>query len=213
MIKKKIKKIILKIKNPKIRKIIFEYLKKDIKNQMWSTYLRELTQKYYGVEIGIGSYGGCYSVEDIPKGTKIGKYCSFAKKIYIFNANHPIDFVSTHPITYNSNLNFVKNEKIKRNKLMIGNDVWVGQNVIILSKVKSIGNGSIIAAGAVVTKDVEPYSIVAGNPAKVIRYRFEKEVIEELEKIKWWDKAPEEILKNSEEMNNVKLYIEREVDE
>lgn len=68
----------------------------------------------------------------------------------------------------------------------IGNDVWIGRNVIVLPGV-SIGNGAVVGAGSVVTKNVEKYSIVAGNPARPIRYRFTSEQIEKLEKIKWWD--------------------------
>lgn len=79
---------------------------------------------------------------------------------------------------------------------MIGNDVWIDMNAIVMRGVK-IGDGAVIAAGAVVTKDVAPYSIVGGNPAKLIKYRFTEEVIGKLLEIKWWDWDEEKIRRNS----------------
>ena len=89
----------------------------------------------------------------------------------------------------------------------IGNDVWIGANVIILSGV-SIGDGAIIAAGAVVTKDVEDYSIVGGVPAKLIKYRFSKEQIHRLQKIKWWDWSHEKIEEHIEEFYQPDVFVE-----
>jgi acetyltransferase-like isoleucine patch superfamily enzyme len=78
--------------------------------------------------------------------------------------------------------------------LKIGNDVWCGVNSIILPNVREIGDGAVVAAGAVVNIDIPPYAIVAGNPARIVRYRFEKEVVDELLESKWWEKSIEEIL-------------------
>ena len=87
-------------------------------------------------------------------------------------------------------------KKLKTNsKTKIGNDVWIGHNVIILSGI-TIGDGAILAAGSIITKDVEPYTIVAGNPAKTIRKRFSENVIIELLDFKWWDLSNEQIDKN-----------------
>ena len=84
---------------------------------------------------------------------------------------------------------------IDRKTLTIGNDVWVGYNVIITNKCQNIGNGAVIGAGSVVTKDVPAYSIVAGNPAKIIRYRFDEETISIIEKSEWWNFTPEKLMK------------------
>jgi acetyltransferase-like isoleucine patch superfamily enzyme len=82
---------------------------------------------------------------------------------------------------------------IPAKKLEIGNDVWIGQSAIILRQVSKIGDGAVIGAGAVVTKDVPDYAIVAGSPAKVIRYRFSQENIQKLKKEQWWNKSIEEL--------------------
>ena len=82
------------------------------------------------------------------------------------------------------NFNFVPNPQ--KQQVKINHDVWIGQNVTLLAGIQ-VGTGSIIAANSVVTKDVEPYSIVGGNPAKIIKYRFSKEIIDKLLEIKWWE--------------------------
>lgn len=117
----------------------------------------------------------------------IGKYCSIASKVSIGVDAHPTDWLSTSPIQYNGSVRIF--EKIKTrlsyNRNMntnIGNDVWIGANAIIKKCI-------IIGAGAVVDKNVSPYSIVGGVPAKIIRFRFSPDVIEELLKIKWWNKS------------------------
>ncbi|WP_414054793.1 CatB-related O-acetyltransferase [Macrococcus equi] len=129
---------------------------------------------------------------------KIGRYCSLASDIKIGLGKHPTHLLSTSPIFY-SDLNPLK-IKIK-NKLdfndqsertVIGHDVWIGANVIIMDGVK-IGDGAIIGAGSIVTKDVEPFSIVAGIPAKMIKKRFDDEMINEITESNWWLLEPEEV--------------------
>ncbi|WP_449401090.1 CatB-related O-acetyltransferase [Chryseobacterium wanjuense] len=107
--------------------------------------------------------------------------------------------------TYNINSNIigepVENEKISKELIIIEDDVWIGSNSVILSGVK-IGRGSIIGAGSVITKDVEPYSIVGGNPAKILRKRFDQKVIDKLEESQWWLWDKEEIIKNKKFFKN-----------
>ena len=122
----------------------------------------------------------------------IGRYCQFGGYIALHATNHPISYPSTY-----INIRLFNGEMAKHKKdapIRIGNDVWVGHGAIILSGV-TVGNGAIIGSGAVVTKDVEPYSIVGGNPAKMIRKRFNDNIIKELQELKWWEKTPEEINK------------------
>ncbi len=122
----------------------------------------------------------------------IGKYCQFGTGIAIYTKNHPTNHLSTY---INKNLfeGELKMLRIK-NDVTIGNDVWIGHNAIIVGNV-TIGNGAIIAAGAVVTKNVEPYTIVAGVPAKKIKMRFSKNIIKEIEELRWWDKSETELEK------------------
>lgn len=128
--------------------------------------------------------------------TEIGKFCSISEDCNIGMPSHPADMVSLSPV-FLMGKNYLQtnfyNEKYEDcPKTIIGNDVWIGANVKIKSGIM-IGDGAIIGAGAVVTKDVEPYSIVAGVPAKVIRYRFEKETICDLLNMEWWNWTDEKI--------------------
>jgi acetyltransferase-like isoleucine patch superfamily enzyme len=110
--------------------------------------------------------------------------------------NHPAKWVSTHPFAYDKkygfvNQNWVFEEQITK-KCVIGHDVWIGANAIILAGI-TVGNGSIIGANSLVTADVEPYSIVAGTPAKLIRFRFDQQTIDGLQHLKWWSWDDERI--------------------
>ena len=135
--------------------------------------------------------------------SKIGKFCSISYDVKIGLISHPLDYISTSPVFYAKRRGWVDsnlyNESVNGN-VEIGNDVLISSNVTILSGVK-IGNGAVIGAGAVVNKDVPAYAIVAGVPAKIIKYRFEEGFIKELEQIKWWDFG-EEILKKHVSMAN-----------
>ena len=127
----------------------------------------------------------------------IGKFCQIAAGVeFVMNgANHQMNAVSTFPFYtlegWKMNPPAASDMPFKGDTV-IGNDVWIGQNATILPGVH-IGDGAIIGANSVVASDVEPYSIVAGNPAKTIRYRFDTELTELLLKFKWWDKPIEEI--------------------
>lgn len=123
--------------------------------------------------------------------TIIGKFCSIGPNFYCGIAIHPIDFISTSPVFYSSRkqlgYNLVDVNKCDEyQNVTIGNDVFIGINVTVLSGVK-IGDGAIVAAGAVVTKDIPPYAIVGGVPAKIIKYRFDEHTIETLQRMRWWD--------------------------
>ena len=131
--------------------------------------------------------------------SNIGCFCSIASNVMIGGGKHPLNFVSTSPIFYTETNVFKKCfNKIEFQEYettVIGNDVWIGSNAFIKGGV-TIGHGAVIGAHAVVTKDIEPYSIVAGNPAKIIRKRFDDVTIDKLLKGKWWDHN-DEILKES----------------
>lgn len=208
---------IYKIRNEKLRTMLRSIIAKLEGGQAWSETLRKLEKQYYGVEIGIGTYGPCFNPEKTWTGygnLKIGKYCSFASDVCIYSRNHPYWNPSTSPLFYNTNfISGVSGQyQIPYKELEIGNDVWIGQYGIILPSVRRIGDGAVIGAGSIVTKDVPDYAIVAGNPAKVIKYRFDEETIEYLKEIKWWDWDLEFIKENISHFQSIdeikKIYKE-----
>lgn len=141
------------------------------------------------VDSSIGRYTyTCYDDEII--NAEIGNFCSISDEVVIGGAEHPMEWVSTSPVFQN-----VKHSGPKRKfsefdfegskRTIVGNDVWIGRRAIIKAGVK-IGDGAVIGSGTVVTKDVPPYAVVAGVPAKIIRYRFDEETIKKLLETKWW---------------------------
>ena len=148
----------------------------------------------------------------------IGKFCQIGAGVeFIMNgANHQMNAVSTYPFyifgTWEQSAPDKKDLPLKGDTI-IGNDVWIGQNVTILPGVH-IGDGVIIGANSVVGNNVESYTIIAGNPAKEIRKRFDSELIEIMEKLKWWDKSIEEInnlipLLTSSDLEKVKQELSK----
>lgn len=186
-------------KKRKLRNFILRYLERHEGGEMVSPTLRRIYFDYHDIEIGMYSYGGCFNPIRIGAHTKIGRYCSFAGNVWRFNANHPLKCRSMHPFFYSPAFGYVQEELITRSELAIGNDVWVGQNAIILPNVKKIGDGAVVGAGAVVTKDVPDFAVVSGNPAKVIKYRFSEDIQRKIKASKWWDKDIMELCKNMEE--------------
>ena len=122
----------------------------------------------------------------------IGKYCQLGVDVALHATNHPISYMTTY---INQNLFQGELKHLKEeNNIIIGHDVWIGHGVIVVGNV-TIGNGAILAAGSVITKDVAPYSIVAGIPAKEVRKRFSDTIIQEIETLQWWDKSEQELEK------------------
>ena len=148
------------------------------------------------VKIGRHTYGvGEHTVFNATAKTPvtIGAFCSIASGVLIFaEANHSMDTVSSYP--FRRNFRAQAEPGTSKGPVTIGNDVWIGSRAIVSANV-TIGHGAVVGAGAVVTKNVPPYAIVGGNPAKLIRYRFDQETIEMLLSIAWWDWPDEKILR------------------
>lgn len=161
-----------------------------------STTLRRIFADYHGVEIGLHSDGGCFEPWAFDPGTTIGRYSSIAETATGWGANHPMNSKSSNALFYNPVMGLADVEPIERTKLTIGNDVWLGHNSIILSSVSSVGDGAVVGAGSVVNKDVPPYAVVVGHPARVVRYRFSDERIAELLEEQWWQYPLNELVKN-----------------
>ncbi len=158
------------------------------------------TKDLLGDRYAIGDYTyGKPRVVSWGEGTslRIGKYCSISTHVIIFlGSEHRTDWVSTYPFPYLwKEASSTKGHPFSKGDVIIGNDVYIGYNVTILSGV-AIGDGAAIGACSVVTKDVPPYAVVAGNPARVLRYRFDEEAIEKLLKIKWWNWPDEKVKEN-----------------
>lgn len=163
-------------------------------------YMRDATKTFHtrkgNSQISIGRFS--YGVDKIKiiqwgegANLNIGSFCSFAKGLKVFlGGNHRTDWITTFPFGYLfiEHLGTTKVEGLPyaNGNVNIGHDVWVGRYVTIMSGV-TIGDGAVIAANSHVVKDVKPYEMVGGNPAKHIKFRFDDEMIEQLLKLKWWD--------------------------
>lgn len=152
-----------------------------------SEEIRLYYKKRYKIEVGKYTYGGCFCKKFNGGVVTVGRYCSIAQDVCYFGANHPMDHISTSAFFFNKSLSAFDVKDVERSRLIIGNDVWIGKNAIITHHCKKIGTGAVIGAGSVVTKDVDEYAIVAGNPAKLIRYRFTEAEIEMLKQTEWWN--------------------------
>lgn len=130
----------------------------------------------------------------------MGNYCSVAEGCKVGAASHPLSWVSTSPVFHQGTnvlrRNFSRHHYECFDTTVIGSDVWIGLNVFIKAGVK-IGNGAVIGACSVVTKDVPPYAVVGGNPAGVLKYRFDEATIAALDMSKWWELGDEDIIKLS----------------
>ena len=165
------------------------FLKKWLaKGKNKNPFTRDLINKK-NIEIGTYSYGEPQIHRWSEKyRVSIGKFCSIADDVHLLvDGNHRSDWISTYPFGRLLD-NFPKNREHPTGKgdIKIGNDVWIARSAVILSGI-SIGNGAVIAAGAVVVKDVNDYEIVGGNPAQSLGFRFSKSQVEALLKIAWWN--------------------------
>lgn len=176
-----------------VANICFRIIAKLEGGTFLSATMRKLMLRDYKISIGCHSYGEAFTPGAFAPSVSIGKYTSIAKGVRVFTQNHPIDHRSTHPYFYECKFNVVSKDTLEPGHTTIGHDVWIGQNAILLPGCKKVGNGAIIGAGAVVTKDVPDYAVIGGNPAKLIKYRFVDSKIKQLLDEQWWHKSKTEI--------------------
>jgi virginiamycin A acetyltransferase len=173
--------------------------------------------------LGTGSYIGDIDIQVFgenknPTHVLAGRFCSFAEKIYFaIGGNHNYKNVSTFPFDVGYVVgrifspsyvaNSIPYDRPNHYQVIIGHDVWIGQSTTIMGGVK-IGNGALIGANSVVAKDIPPYAIAVGNPARVIKYRFDEETIKKLLAIKWWNWNLEKIAENIPIMNDIEKFLE-----
>ncbi len=188
---------------------------KNIKVEFENPIYLEEVKIMHHTKIGQFSYMGKGALIGTMK--EMGRYCSIAPGVKIGLGNHPIDYLSTHPLFFNSASMFDfylkknlmigthRTHAVIANEPIIGHDVWIGSDSII-SRGVEIGHGAIIGANSFVNQNVPPYAIFAGNPAKLIKYRFSEEIIMQLLELQWWNLEID--LKNYKPYHDVEKIIE-----
>lgn len=178
----------------------------------FSTSFRNV--EFHGlVYLGLGSYMGSGYI----KGKAlIKRYCSIGKNVKLGLAKHPVSNFSTHPMLSQSGItqkdfkqDFVMHDKYyadNKFKVVIENDVWIGDGCLVLQGVH-IGQGTVVGANSVVTKDVPPYAIVVGSPARVIKYRFDEETIQQLLQSHWYNIHPERLIEIGKQAETIEDFL------
>lgn len=157
-----------------------------------------------GPDVILGDYSYISGPRSYVEAAHIGKFCSIARQVVIGPGDHELYAVTTHPFRLSPSFGGLSSMEIPLSQKaapIIGNDVWIGMNSIIMRGV-IIGDGAVIAANSVVTRDVEPYSVVGGVPAHIIKYRFTSEIIIALQAIRWWDWSDQELSSRIEEFDS-----------
>lgn len=183
-----------------VRNTLKNYRNRRIINKEGGTKTSLLARKLAernGVVVGLHTYGSCFDdAFNLGGQVQIGRYCSFGPNVRYFGANHPYRYACMSPYFYRADW-WEEEYNIKdvpRKELIIGNDVWIGYGTIITSSCGKIGNGAVIGAGSIVTKDIPAYAIAMGSPAKVHGYRFPEDIQKKLEESKWWELEPIELI-------------------
>jgi acetyltransferase-like isoleucine patch superfamily enzyme len=168
---------------------MFKYIKYIAATLLQKKALK-INRKYPQHHFGRGTYSSNLKIYSWNEGAKffIGSYCSIADGVQIYlGGEHNVNWVTTYPFNvFRKAGKHITGHPKTKGDVKIGNDVWIGKEAMILSGV-TIGDGAVIAARSIVSKDIEPYAIAGGNPVREIRKRFDDKIIEELLKIRWWE--------------------------
>ncbi|WP_313226268.1 CatB-related O-acetyltransferase [Stutzerimonas chloritidismutans] len=175
-------------------------IQKDIRLEPYTTYWANSGRRL----VSMGSFS--YTGSTLAATVKVGRYCSIASGLKVFGNSHPHKWASTSPVFY-SDSNLVKTFRKDHNTdieikgytstnepIVIGNDVWIGQDVVLARGI-TIGDGAVVAANSIVTKSVPAYSIVGGNPARIIKMRYDNSIIEDMLQLEWWKYGPDTLSK------------------
>ncbi len=202
---------IMTYKRIKNKSVKFEFASRTSLDSRFEGYNKLSHHSFFSGEMGFASYIGSNSIV----GGKIGRFCSIASNVTFLSKTHPVQgFISSHPSFYSikkqCGFSYVNKQKFNEEPMLsncdysieVGNDVYIGYGATIIGPCR-IGDGAVIAAGAVVTGDVPDYAIVGGVPAKIIKYRFSKDDISFLQSLKWWNKPSEWIKKYSNDFDSV----------
>lgn len=196
---------------------MFEYIfSKILKKSRGKALLDSLVPSTSKVESGstlvgttFGDYSFCgYDCTFIK--CDVGRFCSIASKVVVGGARHPMEYVSTSPVFLSHKesirTKFSKHEYHWEPRTVIGHDVWIGEGAYVKGGV-TIGVGAVIGMGSVVTKDVPPYAIYAGNPARLIRYRFSDQIVAGLLKSQWWQYSESELGAVAPDFNDPETFL------
>ena len=179
------------------------------KSKIDKTSKVEAGSELYNVSMGRHSFCG-YNCEII--NCQIGSFCSIANHVVIGGGMHPMDWVSMSPVFYEGRdsvrAKFSEHKRNSPQMTIIGHDVWIGHSAIIKAGV-TIGNGAVVGMGSIVTKNVPPYAIVAGNPARLIRFRFDQETINGILDSAWWNFSDNELERFAQYFNDPKKNLSR----
>ena len=158
--------------------------------ELYSSTWRKILHDHHDVTVGMYTYGLVLEPCFLTKGARVGRYCSIGPDFRVYRRDHPVERLVSHPFFYSSRLGLIAKDSIPsvhENPLVIGSDVWIGGGVTILPGCRSIGTGSVVAAGSVVSRDVPEFAIVGGVPAKLIRMRFDEQTVAFLQDLRWWE--------------------------
>jgi acetyltransferase-like isoleucine patch superfamily enzyme len=205
---KKIIKYLYRHSGFPVRPLLRNFVLRSEGGEYWTITLREIYAEIHKIKIGMGSYG-CFRSDAFPPGTVVGNYCSIAENVRVVGSNHPYGFVSTHPLFYQKEIGFIDKDKVVRVNCEISHDVWIGYNSLILPGCQKIGIGAVIGAGSVVTKDVEPFTVVVGAPAKPLKKRFDVKTIQALTQSCWYLLEPKVLSEVANDGSDPELFLKK----
>lgn len=179
-------------RNPTLRDFARRAILRFEGGQVYSLSIRRLLKEFHNLNVGLFTIGPCeYPPGNLEPGTSIGRYSSIYNTVRTLTSSDPAAVLATERLFLPEA--FGEKTSLPRGELSIGNDVWMGHNVVILPTVRSVGDGAVVGAGSVVSKDIPPFAVVTGNPARVVRYRFSERIIQELIESQWWSKPIDEL--------------------
>lgn len=204
-------RMLARARDPGAREMIFGWMRRA--DDRFGTRTRRFMKEQLDIEIGRYTYGAYKIDGSIVPGTTVGSFCSVAPGVRLGGSNHPLSYVSTHAFLYCENRGFVPHDDVAFMRqanapVVVEDDVWLATNVVVVPGVR-IGRGAVVAAGAVVTRDVPPYAIAAGVPARVVRARVDGERAERLVRIDWPSWSDETIAERLDAFYDVDTFLER----